>query len=66
MIPLKRKTAIRKTIRREALSRLAFCNSKRLPQVVEMDGKRLQWVGIGWVDEGDPHGNEVLVVNDES
>ena len=53
----------RKTIDIETLTRLAFCNSKDLPSVVEMDGHRFQWVGIGWVNEGEPQGNEVLVVS---
>lgn len=56
----------RKTIRISELSRLAFCNSERLPTVVECNGKRLQWVGIGWVDEGKPRGDETLVINEET
>ena len=52
----------RKTIERGELARLAFCNSKKLPNIVEVDGKRKQWVGIGWVDCGEPHGTEILVV----
>jgi hypothetical protein len=58
-----RKKTERRTIKREELARLAFCNSKRLPQVIEDDGCRLQWVGIGWVNEGEPHGDETLVVD---
>lgn len=54
----------RKTISREKLSRLAFCNSKDLPGFIELDGERLAWVGIGWVNEGKPKGDEVLVVED--
>jgi hypothetical protein len=53
----------RKTIKRNELCRLAFCNSKNLPNIVEVDGKRKQWVGIGWVDCGEPRGTEILVVN---
>jgi hypothetical protein len=60
VIPTKKKPK-RKTISRVELHRLQFCNSKRLPQVVEMDGHRFQWVGIGWVNEGVPEGNETLV-----
>jgi hypothetical protein len=59
----KKKTRSRETITRAELSRLAFCNSDRLPQVVEMDNQRFQWVGIGWVNEGSPRGDEVLVVD---
>jgi hypothetical protein len=53
----------RKTISRQEIAVLAFCNSKRLPCVIEMDGSRLQWVGIGWVNEGEPQGDEVLVID---
>lgn len=53
----------RKTIKYDILYRLSFCNSKRLPSVVNMDGKRMRWVGIGWVDEGKPTGREVVVVD---
>lgn len=54
--------ALAKTITRSELARLSFCNSKKLPQVVNLDGKRMRWVGIGWVDEGKPTGREVKVV----
>lgn len=53
----------RKTISLKELSRLSFCNSRRLPRIVEKDGKRLEWVGIGWIDIGKPTGQEVLVVD---
>lgn len=53
----------RKTIKYDVLYRLSFCNSKRLPSVVNMEGKRMRWVGIGWVDEGKPTGREVVVVD---
>lgn len=56
----------RKTINRTELIRLAACNSKRLPTVIEIDGTRKQWVGIGWVDEGAPDGTETLVVDEET
>jgi hypothetical protein len=56
----------RKTIEYSRLKRLEFTNSKDLPQVVVAGGKRLRWVGIGWVDEGEPKGNETLVVEDKS
>lgn len=60
MIPTKKRPK-RKTISRSELHRLAFCNSKRLPHLVEMEGCRFQWVGIGWVNEGKPKGDETLV-----
>lgn len=58
----KTNTVTRKTIKRGELARLAFCNSKDLPNIVEINGKRKQWVGIGWVDCGEPHGTEILVI----
>lgn len=58
-----KKPAKRKTITLADLSRLAFCNSDKLPHTVEKDGQRLQWVSIGWVNEGKPKGDEVLVVD---
>lgn len=51
-------------IARDELARLAFVNSKRLPQTVACDGRRLQWVGIGWVDEGPANGSELAVVSE--
>ena len=42
----------RKTITREELTRLAFCNSTRLPRKVNVDGRLREWVGIGWIDIG--------------
>ena len=53
--------APRETITIEKLSRLAFCNSRKLTQAVEINGQRMQWVGIGWVNEGEPKGDEILV-----
>ena len=46
------------------LRRLEFANSKRLPQTININGERHQWVGIGWVNEGELHGDEVLVIDD--
>jgi len=57
------KVTDRRTIGREELARLAFCNSTKLPWTIELDGNRYQWVGIGWVNEGEPRGDEVLVVD---
>lgn len=53
--------AKRPTIGLAELSRLSFCNSEQLPKAVEMDGKRLEWVGIGWVVVGSALGDEVLI-----
>ena len=52
-----------KTIARATLSRLAFCNSSKLPQYIELDGKRLWWTGIGWVPDGPLQGDEVRVID---
>jgi hypothetical protein len=51
----------RPTISRDDLARLSFCNSIDLPPVVNIGGERHQWVGIGWVNEGQLHGDEVEV-----
>jgi hypothetical protein len=59
----KQKVKVQKTITYAELARLSFCNSKKLPTTVVKDGERFQWVGIGWVNEGEPHGDEVLVVS---
>ena len=54
----------KKTIKLSKLQRLAFCNSDKLPQVINHDGVRKRWVGIGWIDEGKPTGRETIVVDD--
>lgn len=53
-----------KTIKRDELCRLAFCNSKKLPHVVIDDGERKEWVGIGWIELHDqtPHKDDVVIV----
>ena len=60
---MKNKTK-RKTIKRSELERLAFANSDKLCKPIEIDGVRYQWVGIGFVNEGEPTGRETLVVDD--
>ena len=59
----KKKKRQPKTIKRAELCRLAFCNSDKLPTIIEIDGRRKWWVGIGWVDEGAPRGDEVKVID---
>ncbi len=56
------KSSKRKTIKFSELKRLSFANSDEMPRVVEIHGKRHQWVGIGWVNEGKLKGDEVRVV----
>ena len=58
-------TSSRKTITFAELKRLSFCNSTKLPSPVEINGSRMQWFGIGWVNEGDARGDEVLVVDQD-
>jgi hypothetical protein len=41
---------------------MAAVNSPELPHLIEDNGRRKRWVGIGWVDEGPADGTEVLVV----
>ena len=57
------KTKKRKTIKFSELERLSFCNSKKLPQVVAALGRKMEWVGIGWIDTGEADGTEVLVLD---
>lgn len=53
-----------KTISRSELARLTFCNSKKLPQVVNDGGVRKEWVGLGWIEGGKPRGDEVRVIDE--
>ena len=53
---------MKKTIYIETLQRLAFCNSDKLPQVINDEGRRKRWVGIGWVDDGPATGSETEVI----
>lgn len=55
-----------KTIKLSELQRLAFCNSKHLPRAVLHNGKRKEWVGIGWVTRPKSAitGREVEVIED--
>jgi hypothetical protein len=67
-MPLKRKIKVldseQRTITRSELARLAFCNSKKLPLVVNDNGIRKEWVGIGWIANGKPRGDEILVIDE--
>jgi len=66
-MPVKRTAKLldseQKTITRSELARLTFCNSKKLPPAVDDGGVRKEWVGIGWIENGKPHGDEVLVID---
>jgi hypothetical protein len=59
-------TLKRKSITRSELSRLACCNSKLLPMVINDRGVRKEWVGIGWIVDGLPRGDEIIVVEEPS
>ena len=58
-----KKRIILKAITRKRLARLAFLNSPRLPRVVNDNGVRKEWVGIGWIDCGKPTGHEPKVID---
>lgn len=51
-----------KTITRAEVSRLAFCNSDKLPQKINIGGRLMEWVGIGWIDLGPARKGVVTVV----
>jgi len=51
-----------KTITIKEFERFQFCNSPKLPQLINDNGRRKRWVGIGWVDEGELQGNETSIV----
>lgn len=44
---------------------MAEFNDPDIPLAINHKGLRKQWVGIGWVTEGAPKGDEVLVVERE-
>lgn len=55
-----------KTITRSELARLSFCNSAKLPPVVNVEGRAREWVGIGWIDMGPVRaGIPTMVENDD-
>ena len=51
-----------KEITRAELARLSFCNSDRLQGLVNIKGRAMEWVGIGWIDTGPATGREKLTV----
>lgn len=51
----------KKTITAKRLAWLSMCNSRSLPKLVNDEGRRKRWVGIGWVDEGPAKGTETRV-----
>ena len=51
-----------KTITREELARLSFCNSSSLPSKVNVDGHCMEWVGIGWINLGPARKGIITVI----
>ena len=49
---------------RDEIGRWALTNSESLPSPIVIDGERKRWVGIGWVSEGEPRGDEAALVYD--
>lgn len=47
------------------LKQLSFANSEHLPSPVDVLGRRMTWVGIGWIDEGPVKGDEKALVVDD-
>jgi len=56
----------RRTITRDELQRLSICNSRKLPRIVNDEGTRYEWVGIGWINKGKATGREIKVVDSNS
>lgn len=45
------------------LAKLTFLDSDDIPKaVVVMKPRRMEWVGIGWIDCGEPRGDETVVI----
>lgn len=54
----------KRRITRDELCRLSQINASRMPKVVNDNGERKRWVGIGWVTEGPADGTEQALVTD--
>ena len=52
----------RKVITNIELERLQHINSTRLPKIISKNGRRYEWIGIGWIDAGLEKGDEVVIV----
>lgn len=57
----KKKKPEREVWKFSKFERLSFCNSNKLAGYFEINGRRHEWVGIGWIDLGPARGNEILV-----
>jgi hypothetical protein len=60
---IKKQAKKRKTIKFSKLKRLCFCNSKKIPDFIEIGGRRKEWCGFGWIDLQNATGTETLVVD---
>ncbi len=54
----------RKPMSFSTFKRLVLRNSHKLPRLINIYGRRNRWVGIGWVDEGEARGDEVVIIED--
>ncbi len=52
----------RRTMEFSEWKRLMVSNSKNAPTYVSVGGIRRCWVGIGTIDEGPEHGDEIIIV----
>ncbi len=55
--------SLQKTITFDELDRLRVINDPDIP-VINDDGMRKRWVGIGWVDERECDGTETVLIRD--
>lgn len=56
------RVAKRKTMQIDELHRLAFLNKPPAAIAVLVE-RRMRWVGVGWIDEGEPKGDEPLIMD---
>ena len=55
----------RQTLTVSKLSRMMVEAKDALPAPAEHNGRRIDWVGIGWLDVGKADGTEPLLITDE-
>ena len=53
----------RETMTMETLLDMLNSEPEKVPQFVEIEGIRCQWVGAGWLQIGKAEGNEVLITD---
>jgi hypothetical protein len=48
---------------RRELGTLSSHNDEGIPKaVLMMRPRRMEWVGIGWIDSGEPRGDETVII----